>query len=623
MKLLKSWAMTIPKILHAHFATTMDSLHVILKRMVVNDSMKRSKKTIHIKYQFIKKNFIVLFCSFVLPTLALGIILVFLSWQKTSTEIQKRTENTLSLASGYLDGLHNNNQTVGLYLENSSLILGLNRMMSFKDISYTESVILKQFSLFINSVTNSSQNIDSLYIYIPNSLNRAYTSGRQFIFLNTLSDNEWVDRLTGLEHDVAIELRRKKEYSFESPKQVLSIYNRFHMYAGGWVMNYSLSNITDYYDSLLSFQDQSIYLLDQEGNLLLQCNNGNDQVSPDTIQFLNKPGQERILLHNIPYIIKTAEYEPYQIKIITLLPQSTLYTTALENAYHMILLLCLILIMIIIMAYVLSLNSYHQLHQVMEWFDQAEHHQALIPPGNKDMYSQILQNIIRIFLENDYLQVQLSERKYRQKAAELQALQYQINPHFLFNTLQTIHYEILEITNGQQSKANFMIEWLSDLLRFALGSPDSKVTLQQEIDNCMKYIQIQQERYDNTFNVDWRIPPSLISLEVPRLILQPMIENSIVHGLKYKKNGKIRIQVIRKDTYVVFMIVDNGCGMAPDKLRKLKEELETMHSECISEHIGLQNCNDRLVLAYSEESRVHVWSWEGRGMGGWFRVTGL
>ena len=623
MKLLKSWAMTIPKILHAHFATTMDSLHVILKRMVVNDSMKRSKKTIHIKYQFIKKNFIVLFCSFVLPTLALGIILVFLSWQKTSTEIQKRTENTLSLASGYLDGLHNNNQTVGLYLENSSLILGLNRMMSFKDISYTESVILKQFSLFINSVTNSSQNIDSLYIYIPNSLNRAYTSGRQFIFLNTLSDNEWVDRLTGLEHDVAIELRRKKEYSFESPKQELSIYNRFHMYAGGWVMNYSLSNITDYYDSLLSFQDQSIYLLDQEGNLLLQCNNGNDQVSPDTIQFLNKPGQERILLHNIPYIIKTAEYEPYQIKIITLLPQSTLYTTALENAYHMILLLCLILIMIIIMAYVLSLNSYHQLHQVMEWFDQAEHHQALIPPGNKDMYSQILQNIIRIFLENDYLQVQLSERKYRQKAAELQALQYQINPHFLFNTLQTIHYEILEITNGQQSKANFMIEWLSDLLRFALGSPDSKVTLQQEIDNCMKYIQIQQERYDNTFNVDWRIPPSLISLEVPRLILQPMIENSIVHGLKYKKNGKIRIQVIRKDTYVVFMIVDNGCGMAPDKLRKLKEELETMHSECISEHIGLQNCNDRLVLAYSEESRVHVWSWEGRGMGGWFRVTGL
>ena len=585
--------------------------------------MKRSKKTIHIKYQFIKKNFIVLFCSFVLPTLALGIILVFLSWQKTSTEIQKRTENTLSLASGYLDGLHNNNQTVGLYLENSSLILGLNRMMSFKDISYTESVILKQFSLFINSVTNSSQNIDSLYIYIPNSLNRAYTSGRQFIFLNTLSDNEWVDRLTGLEHDVAIELRRKKEYSFESPKQVLSIYNRFHMYAGGWVINYSLSNITDYYDSLLSFQDQSIYLLDQEGNLLLQCNNGNDQVSPDTIQFLNKPGQERILLHNIPYIIKTAEYEPYQIKIITLLPQSTLYTTALENAYHMILLLCLILIMIIIMAYVLSLNSYHQLHQVMEWFDQAEHHQALIPPGNKDMYSQILQNIIRIFLENDYLQVQLSERKYRQKAAELQALQYQINPHFLFNTLQTIHYEILEITNGQQSKANFMIEWLSDLLRFALGSPDSKVTLQQEIDNCMKYIQIQQERYDNTFNVDWRIPPSLISLEVPRLILQPMIENSIVHGLKYKKNGKIRIQVIRKDTYVVFMIVDNGCGMAPDKLRKLKEELETMHSECISEHIGLQNCNDRLVLAYSEESRVHVWSWEGRGMGGWFRVTGL
>ena len=591
--------------------------------------MKKSKKTIHIKYQFIKKNFIVLFCSFVLPTLLLGMILVFLSWQKTTNEIQKRTDNTLSLASGYLDGLHNNNQTVGLYLENSSLILGLNRMMSFKDISYTESVILKQFSLFINSVTNSSQNIDSLYIYIPNKLNRAYTSGRQFVFLNTLSDTEWVDRLTELEQDMAIELGQKKEYSFESPWEILSVYNRFRMYAGGWVMNYSLSNITDYYDSLLSFPDQSIYLLDQEGNLLLQCdnsdnggngNNGNDKISSETLQALNDPGQDHIWIHNIPYTIKTEEYEPYHIKIITLLPKSTFYMTALENAYHMILLLMLILIMIIIMAYILSLNSYHQLHQVVEWFDQAEHHQALIPPGKKDMYSQILQNIIRIFLENDYLQLQLSERKYRQKAAELQALQYQINPHFLFNTLQTIHYEILDVTNGQPSKANLMIEWLSDLLRFALGSPDSKVTLQEEIDNCMKYVQIQQERYDNTFIIDWRIPPSLMSLEVPRLILQPMIENSIVHGLKYKENGKIRIQAIQKKAYVVFMIVDNGSGMAPDQLKKLSDELKNTRSGCASEHIGLQNCNDRLVLAYSKESRVHVWSWDGKGMGVWFRV---
>ena len=237
------------------------------------------------------------------------------------------------------------------------------------------------------------------------------------------------------------------------------------------------------------------------------------------------------------------------------------------------------------------------------------------------MYSQILQNIIRIFLENDYLQVQLSERKYRQKAAELQALQYQINPHFLFNTLQTIHYEILDVTNGQPSKANLMIEWLSDLLRFALGSPDSKVTLQEEIDNCMKYVQIQQERYDNTFIIDWRIPPSLMSLEVPRLILQPMIENSIVHGLKYKENGKIRIQAIQKKAYVVFMIVDNGSGMAPDQLKKLSDELKNTRSGCASEHIGLQNCNDRLVLAYSKESRVHVWGLDGKGMGVWFRVA--
>ena len=137
----------------------------------------------------------------------------------------------------------------------------------------------------------------------------------------------------------------------------------------------------------------------------------------------------------------------------------------------------------------------------------------------------------------------------------------------------------------------------------------------------MKYVQIQQERYDNTFIIDWRIPPSLMSLEVPRLILQPMIENSIVHGLKYKENGKIRIQAIQKKAYVVFMIVDNGSGMAPDQLKKLSDELKNTRSGCASEHIGLQNCNDRLVLAYSKESRVHVWGLDGKGMGVWFRVA--
>lgn len=131
--------------------------------------------------------------------------------------------------------------------------------------------------------------------------------------------------------------------------------------------------------------------------------------------------------------------------------------------------------------------------------------------NNRDMYSQILHNIIRIFIENNYLQVQLSERKYRLQTAQLQALQYQINPHFLYNTLQTINYEILSLTAGRQTQANSMVENLSDIMRFSLESGDSMVSLKEEIENCRKYIRIQQARYDNGFQVVWDVEDMLLS----------------------------------------------------------------------------------------------------------------
>ena len=136
--------------------------------------------------------------------------------------------------------------------------------------------------------------------------------------------------------------------------------------------------------------------------------------------------------------------------------------------------LSLILLFSIFLAWIISVNDYSHLSQIIQWFELAAAKKPLPESKTKDMYSQILQNIIQMFLKNDYLEIRLSEEKFKKQVAELQALQYQINPHFLFNTLQTIRYEILDETGKEDGCAERMVGNLADIMRYSLDSGEKR-----------------------------------------------------------------------------------------------------------------------------------------------------
>ena len=566
-------------------------------------------KTINVKKQFVKKNFLTFFCAFVLPTLLLGAVMVWLSWREASEDIGRRMENSLNLVEDHLDGLTGESKGVNVYIESSSLTSGLSRMMNSRDIQYPEMISIRHFSAFINSVVNSDSAADSIYIYLPNSINRVYTSAMNFVFLDSLTDREWVEMLVDGEKEQWITKRNKKDYSFEKPREVITVFCKFHNFAGGSAVNYSAADISRIYDSMMFYENQSVIITDDSGRILMH----NAALQEAEAAVLN----DRINAGaNSGSFIMTADYPEYGLHIITSVPKRTLYSIAMQNARVTILITLMIAVVTIILAYGLSLKSYRQLNQVVTLFDYADKKQPLpqVEYNNRDMYSQILHNIIRIFIENNYLQVQLSERKYRLQTAQLQALQYQINPHFLYNTLQTINYEILSLTAGRQTQANSMVENLSDIMRFSLESGDSMVSLKEEIENCRKYIRIQQARYDNGFQVVWDVEDMLLSNMVLRLILQPIVENSIVHGVKSRESGgKIKITVRSRGSGMEIRICDNGSGIGKERLQKIRENFHSQEVEYTADHIGLQNCCHRLVLAYSEESELHIRSKMGMG----------
>lgn len=207
---------------------------------------------------------------------------------------------------------------------------------------------------------------------------------------------------------------------------------------------------------------------------------------------------------------------------------------------------------------------------------------------------------------------ELSERVRLLKKAQAVALQSQINPHFLNNTLDTINWMAIGLLGGR-NEISEMTGALSKMLRMSLENSDTIITVQTEIEHCMNYLEIQKKRYEDKFEVRWEIPKEVYDCKTIRVILQPIVENAIYHGIKHLSNkGLIVIGGRLAQGNVEISVEDNGLGMTPAELVQLQDN---MRSNMIKEsrHIGVTNVNQRLKLYFGEEYGVFIESREGVG----------
>ncbi|MFW6035317.1 MAG: cache domain-containing sensor histidine kinase [Halothermotrichaceae bacterium] len=194
----------------------------------------------------------------------------------------------------------------------------------------------------------------------------------------------------------------------------------------------------------------------------------------------------------------------------------------------------------------------------------------------------------------------------KQKETELKALQAQINPHFLYNTLDTIYWMSRMEKAFSTSK---LIHALSKLFRLSINNNEERITLKQEIEHLKSYLTIQKERYSETIKFDINIDDSLLDCKVIKLILQPLVENAIVHGIEEKgEPGCVRINIYKEDNYLLYKIEDNGVGADEDEIRNLiKEGPEGKRG------VGLKNVNDRLKFYYGDDCGLKFKSKVGEG----------
>ncbi len=218
----------------------------------------------------------------------------------------------------------------------------------------------------------------------------------------------------------------------------------------------------------------------------------------------------------------------------------------------------------------------------------------------------------------------LSNQKITQKTkrqTEFLALQNQINPHFLYNTLEAIRGDAL--SEGMDNIAN-ITEALSTFFRYTITDTGSLVTIEDELDNVDNYFKIQKYRFGEKLDILYEIPENesdILLLQLPKLTLQPIIENAIFHGLERKSEaGFIRIGIELAGNKVLINIKDNGVGIEEEALDTINDGLQHIAIACLSEDyknkkggIALNNVCRRIKLLFGEDYGIHVYSLVGVG----------
>jgi two-component system sensor histidine kinase YesM len=289
--------------------------------------------------------------------------------------------------------------------------------------------------------------------------------------------------------------------------------------------------------------------------------------------------------------------------LCTLIENSYIHSQT-NNIINLVVILGIILLLFaILLAIIVSGTIVRPIHKL-------KNHMIEVSNGNLDSYyetknndeisilgkvfNQMLRDIRKLI--NEVYQAQTQKRN-----AELRVLQSQINPHFLYNTLDTIQWKALEYNAFDLAD---MINSLSIFFRISLSDGKEFVTIDDEIQHVRNYLKIQETRYKDkiSYNID---SDELISQYlVPKMIIQPLVENSIYHGLKLKKQkGFININISSEDDCILIEVIDNGLGMNYEKLSIIRKNL---YQSIESEHYGLYNINERLKLTFKDRYSISI-----------------
>ncbi len=570
-----------------------------------------------IRKTFFIKNFFLFLIPALLSIAIIGMLSYWFTYSDVKQHVEENNNALLDNAMNRMESIIKEIEDININLSSNPFIkIRLKRILSNIPLvlAADDHTAFRTIADMIFVSANSNKYIHSIYIYIE-SPNEMYLESRekQIHALSDSKDRSWHDSyLRNKEDPAASWVERRSIHTEFRDISLLTLYNKTYSTLSGLrepdgvlVLNIYADSINQLLDSLINVPEQTLLVVDDQNRLIFNSNHA--VALPDDIAPIATSASHTYRLNNESYVVTSQHFERYNWRFISLVPRNTLYK--IPNRIVVSTMLGFILSIAASAMFALyttkrAYNNFSSLLTIIELTQKGESVADIHPPKSSNEYNYIVHNLLKTFIEHDYLTVQ---KKYRMQALELQAMQAQVNPHFLLNTMETIYWRSMN-SAGRPGKSTAIIEDISSILQYSLYNPMELVCLFEEVDIAKSYMNIQKVRHKNRFEEQWDVDPMLVEYKINKLILQSILENAIYHGYRDDQHVlKIRIRISRHESGLRLSIIDNGKGIPTDKLAEIRQSLHRTSTD-FSRHIGLYNTHRRILLTHGEPYGLKIFS---------------
>lgn len=377
------------------------------------------------------------------------------------------------------------------------------------------------------------------------------------------------------------------------------------------VVNYTEENLRNMLEKYAGRENEAEYfVMTKEGSLVCSSNaNSENRFEDHTMEELGiqeESGSVRRNLGTEEYIIAYAKSTVTGWYVIAVQPVKMLTKKILDKLMRIIFLWILLMtVLTFVVSFFISKKFTKKIYKPLNMIENVGtgNFDSEIRYNPRDEFSffyaklnEMNQNLKNLVHEN-------YEVKLQKRDTEIMTLNIQMNPHFLYNSLNIIHWMCMA---GESQKAGTMLLELTRMLQYTSRNGDLLVPFRGDLEWLKRYLSIMGKRYEQKFRVSIDIPEELGSLKVPKLFLQPFVENAIVHAFKdYQEDGELRIFVEMQEKDIVFCVEDNGCGISQKRIGEILSRN--------NDSIGIQNTDKRLRMIYGERYGISISSQVGEG----------
>ncbi|OCA81458.1 hypothetical protein A8F94_21490 [Bacillus sp. FJAT-27225] len=565
----------------------------------------------------LRNKIFITFTSLVLILLITVGIAVHKTFKSSSNkEVVKRTENSIIQLGYNLDlMMEDASRSTLSILYNRDLINILREYDSDSTTIYKKAIHIKTLSLFLSSVTFNKDQVYGIHIFTENG--QVFSNLGDSLLTDNfqLEEQEWFQKVKKQKGGWITYFDKSPNYYIKSNGEFLSYIRLLRDPSDQGELGVIRIDFSPSYLEEITAQFNNEYwqILTSDNEPLIGNQNSADfsdcQTNYSWVQ--EESSGDR-------YICVTNTSKKTGMKIVNFISEDSLYKEVEEFDRFLLLLLgiCILISLPI---------SYYMANYLLKPFDILKNKILLFQSKSQsandslDEISELGVAYDGMLSEIEYLVEKVYEINQRNAEAEFKALQSQMDPHFLFNTLESINMKAIQ---HDQFEISDMIVELGKLLRFRLRNEEQEIPLQEEIIFTKTYINIMKNRLEDNLEVYWEVDERVLDYPVPKYIIQPLIENAIHHGYIDHTNAlKIYINIKGNQNSLNISVRDNGVGIRDERLASIKKALtegvsimdnETWQKKS-SSSIALVNINNRLQLIYGRNSRLEITSLPGKG----------